>query len=403
MTSPKKTTSRGDSAFLTRLLIAAGVLICALTWGCNFALVPLLLFIFGIGGIGMCVSIILKTIGAENAITRQLCAAESTSDCSEVLAHGVLWKGITWGDIGLMYFITQVLFLWFSAATNNIQAFFPLLDVPAILDIPLTFGLLAYQGFVLKQWCRLCLSVTAILWIQAGLLTWFALRQGHLPVTGVFPILTFLTCLVISAAWILIKPLVVKAEENKKVREQFTRLKRIPEVFVSLLKQQRQVEFEQEIVLGDRNAPVHLFCVVNPYCKACAADFPKLNSLLVKFPETVRITLCFYVPAQLKNNKRTVAAQALVDAYFSHSDPAKQRLLFKDWFRMRKLALWLTIWGPTVPARDTELLIRHERWCKEGEIKFTPTHFLNGYEWPQPYKIGDLTHVMESVRASLVI
>ena len=368
----------------------------------SFSLIPFLTYVFAVAGLLVCVSIVLKTMGRDNAFVRQFCPAESESDCAEVLKHGTLWKEVTLGDVGLMYFGAQLLFLLFAAGTGNVTAFFPALYVPAGLDFLLTFGLLAYQGFIIKQWCRLCLFVTAIIWVQAGLMGG---HLQHLAAVSTTSVITLLNCLLLSGTWLLIKPLVAKAEENKKIRDRFLKLKRIPSIFVTVLKQQRSVAFNEpaqaRIVLGNRDAPLQLLAVINPYCRACASEYPKIHQLLTKSADSIGVTIVFYVPGRFTAHKKTLAAQALTDAYFSDGDPVRQRRLFRDWFKIRKLRVWKSRWEPIVAHTDTGLLVRHETWCASNGIKFTPALFLNGYEVPDPYKIQDVSRMIEDIRTAL--
>ena len=34
------------------------------------------------------------------------------------------------------------------------------------------------------------------------------------------------------------------------------------------------------------------------------------------------------------------------------------------------------------------------KWCKEAEITFTPTIFLNGHKLPEKYKIEELKYIL---------
>lgn len=36
-----------------------------------------------------------------------------------------------------------------------------------------------------------------------------------------------------------------------------------------------------------------------------------------------------------------------------------------------------------------------EKWCKETDIRFTPTIFINGYELPAAYDIEDLNYFLQ--------
>lgn len=45
---------------------------------------------------------------------------------------------------------------------------------------------------------------------------------------------------------------------------------------------------------------------------------------------------------------------------------------------------------------QTEHIEKMHGWCRVVEIKHTPTYFLNGYELPQVYSVGDLDYFLKS-------
>lgn len=398
MTSQIKQRGKSAGSFQKTVAAAvAGVSACAVMN--SHALIPALLYATAIGGILFCATIVLYTLGTNSAIARRFCPVDARTSCNKVLEYGIFRKHITWADLGLMYFTFQLLYLWLSAATNVLASSIPLLYIPGFLCLLVTFGLVIYQGVYIGQWCRLCLCITVIVCCQAVLLVLHAASGVYHPPQGGAPTLLIVSCAVLTAGWLVIKPFVIKTRENAALRQDLTRFRQTPEIFVAFLTQQRVVQplraSDGAILLGDPEASYHLLAILNPYCKACAAEFFRLKKLFVKLPTTICLNIYFHVPGWNQNRREIRTAQYLIDAYMAAVDTATQMSLLTDWLCKRNLRRWIDKWGHSHPSVAGQILERHESWCREYQIVGTPALFLNGFEFPKPYRIADLHYLLQ--------
>ena len=136
----------------------------------SFTLLDSLLF-FGqvislLLGLSVAILIILQSIDQRNPLVQQLCGGGTKTDCNHILSSKAAkinsWLG--WADVGLFYYAGSFLLLMSSHSTTAIIT----LCLFNVISLPFTFYSVYYQWKVAKSWCRLCLYVQALLWVQAA-------------------------------------------------------------------------------------------------------------------------------------------------------------------------------------------------------------------------------------------
>ncbi len=102
---------RREPVPLSQVILAGMILLsCALCWTRDPYWPALAVAVAALGGIIVCLSIIMHLVGKDNAVTRQFCATDGKFNCDKVLDRGKLWKDVTLADLGLIYFCMQFLF-----------------------------------------------------------------------------------------------------------------------------------------------------------------------------------------------------------------------------------------------------------------------------------------------------
>ncbi len=262
----------------------------------------------------------------------------------------------------------------------------------------MTIGLVVWQAFYIRSWCRMCLLVTAILWLQLGGLAWAWPGMDNL-MTSAGPANSFLLLLLVSACvaatWLFFKPWLATMEQNKRIRSMLTKWKRNTDFFWALLKEQRTAvdndPWENEFVLGDPQAPLQLICVMGPYCPICASEYPFLSRLLRKPGVQVGMRVRFSIRQAGETDRRAIAIGAILAAGMAATSEMERAQLLRDWFRLMDLDSWLQKWPAANVAIDKPLLEKHRQWSVKNNIRMTPAYFLNGREVPEIYKFVDLS------------
>lgn len=340
-------------------------------------------------GIFICSQILLRQQGGSSRFLEQFCGDKPGGSCDKILASGELpfVKGIGLGDVGLIYFTGILVFV--SALllnTNNVEGY-TLLFLPATGGVVFSFYSLWYQRWVAKSWCKLCLAVLVVLWVQAVLqVIFFTRHTTAIPSAGI--VILFFCCMTIAGSWLLVKPMLARLNELDTLDIQLMSWKRKPGVFLHLLSQQPSADMQpwpDDLFTGNAAASLQLMIVCNPYCSPCSATHRQLNTLQAIYPGQVGLTLRFMVNGDMSND-RTRAVNKLVNAYRIHGMTA-----IDSWFEGIQGEEWDRRYLPDGPGTVNEdLLRRYAGWCLEAGIDRTPTIFLNGYQLPVEYGIPQL-------------
>jgi len=400
--------------WLTGLLTPA-----ILLYGASFALhwdtTAFLFSLLCLAGCLVCAGILLQTMGKDNPVSQQFCRGDSASGCNKVLhSKGAKLMGIlTLSEAGLIYFTALFLFALLSrltTAANNYSS--ALLMIPASLAIPLTFVSVWYQWKVVKSWCRMCLTVAALCWLQFILLMaakdqWSSVyHTWDAPFPAILPsLLLLLTSFSLSfICWYYLRSLYDKAALSEDGHRQLSSWKRDVRLFTNLLQQSRRVDvspWPEDIVLGNRHAPLQLMIVSNPYCAPCAQSHRELDKLLQAYPGEIGVTVRLAVVSPDISDRRTKAIDHILKACLSPKGKSRQQQLLHDWFDKMDLDEWLA--APETPiqqvAGDPHYLLKaHGDWYVQNNIQHTPTLFLNGSELPGLYTTADLKPLISQLK-----
>ena len=115
-------------------------------------------------GIITSIAIIKQELGLKTTLGDAFCSGgDDKKDCDAVLTSkgAEVFKGYKLSDFSILYF-TGLSLLTFFQISNPAISF-----TISLFAIPVTLYSLYYQYAVVKKWCLLCLSIVAVLWIQA--------------------------------------------------------------------------------------------------------------------------------------------------------------------------------------------------------------------------------------------
>ncbi|MEO6838813.1 MAG: vitamin K epoxide reductase family protein [Ginsengibacter sp.] len=388
----------------TKALIAASFLIFGTTLFFFLHSLPLhfiisasaLLFI-KLLGLVVTVLLLIYEIDKSNSFVKSICTAGKQTNCGAVLqskASKIL--GISWSEAGFFYFASTFLFLLFPSITFTTKVF--VLAVANILAAPYILFSLYYQWKVVKQWCPLCLTVQAVL---AAELIWSIVNFWQNPSPFSFLPSAFLpiiySLLIPITAWYLLKPLILKAKEEPVYKAAYKRLLYNPETFNHLLQQQSTAPDGYQnigIEIGNPEAENTIIKVCNPYCGPCAIAHPVLDEIIHN-NKNVKVKLIF-TASNDKDDKRGIAARHLLAISEKHDARQTQQAL-DDWYlaERKDYEVFAAKYPMNGEIKEQEKQIDEMKvWCKEAEISFTPTLFINGRRLPEKYKIEELKYIL---------
>ena len=202
----KKETIAGNK---TKALIGAGVFILAASiyfflysLPANFILNAALLLLIKLAGIAVTTLLLIYEIDKSNAFVKSICTAGKQTNCAAVLqskASKIL--GMSWSEAGFFYFASTFLFLLFPGL--SFMAKICLLSIANCLAAPYILFSVYYQWKVVKQWCPLCLTVQAVLFLELLWATANYWAHPFLPIASFVHcsfaccLLPFITCFVV--------------------------------------------------------------------------------------------------------------------------------------------------------------------------------------------------------------
>lgn len=343
--------------------------------------------------------ILTKDLGIDNILADQVCGAKA--DCNAVI-HSKAIKlplGLSWGDIGLIWFSFQFLYLLINVLTGSNKEAIQLLSFCSIFYLPFACFSLFYQWRVAKKWCRLCLIVVGTILVQSALLLPNILKNGLLwPEYNTIAIAILLLTIGIIA-WLPVKMLLAEKRKLESDNWGLQRFKNNMDIFSAILAKQRKVDTRQldnDLQIGNPFGAVQIVVACNPYCGPCAKAHRVLHEL-VESEKGLGLTIRFSINAANKEDKKTKAVE-----YISRLIEAKRemitdeelihfrRVLLNDWFKWMCLDKFKTLYKLIKKFEVDEFLNQQEAWGKEAKITHTPTIFINGYELPNLYNLTDL-------------
>jgi protein-disulfide isomerase len=213
-----------------------------------------------------------------------------------------------------------------------------------------------------------------------------------------FSFLPVIYCLVIPISfWFILKPIVLKAKDEPVYKAAYKRHLHNPETFNQLLQQQVSAPNGYQdlgIEIGNPNAENTIIKVCNPYCGPCAKAHPVLDEI-IHSNRNVKLKLIF-TASNDKDDNRGVAARHLLAINEKHDGLLTQQAL-DDWYLASKkdYEVFASKYPMNGELKKQESQIdKMRKWCKEAEISFTPTIFINGHRLPEKYNVEELKYIL---------
>ncbi|MFZ4260633.1 vitamin K epoxide reductase family protein [Sphingobacterium sp. HJSM2_6] len=346
--------------------------------------------------VGLLISTLLlwHDLDVYNPIVREVCGGQSKKlNCDAILySSQSTFLGVSWSTWGFSYMATLF----------NLQVFFPsniiytqISLLSALIVSPYIFFSLYYQAKVAKQWCPLCLVIQSVLFINfIGALFFvynnglsFSLDQSY----------NYILTLTLFIGFVLIVytllPIIKQARKNKDTEKRWQKLRYNPEIFQALLHKNEKIGYPTDnlgIVIGNPNAKNEIIKVCNPYCGPCANAHPELEQI-IKMNKDVKIRIIFTASGE-ESDKKTAPVQHLLA--IQEKDGLHQvHQALDDWYLTKEknyeqFAEKYPMNGELKNQKDKIIAMRD--WCNNMKIRSTPTLYINGFEYPDTYKIAEL-------------
>lgn len=386
-TEKRDTLFRQYGIFIFSVLTAAYCLL-------DFSWISFFAFLSTSFGLIFAWSGVCNELGIGNKVSEQFCGSLTTCK-SQLNDNPKRILGVSFSDLAMTWFLISFCILAILKIT-------PLAGLSCLLFVVSSFALffipisLYLQWQVKKEWCPICLAIAGcvtgqffvllidfkpndFLWIKINDMAFFAL-----------------ICLAIVFAWNSYRSnkemqLRESVEKNHAYKLYFDN-----DVFNSLLEKSSRIDvtpWENEIQLGNQDAALQITVVSNPFCGPCAQAHNQLDKLLEVHDFGLQVR--FVLNANDASDERTKVVRQILQYLIPHQEEKEYcRVVLNTWFSNAKLDLF----GRDYPDRsDVEVyptLAQHEAWAVHAKIKRTPTILINGYPYPDIYRVEDLRELI---------
>lgn len=351
-----------------------------------------ILSILALAGVFLAFLIVREEAGVKSIVVKKVCnSVNNNGGCDKVISSSdsKIFGFISLSNASAAYFVSQLL------AINLLGLNFNFFFVFSLLGLPVIFYSLYSQAFRLKQWCVLCLGVSTLFFIQLIIFSYiFYINQPDFDliyfVKASLIMLLVYTCIDYMKAYF--------SESNKLKREQLElyKLKKDLKVFRAILGDSRAVDVSiitktDSISFGGENPVLEINAVTNPTCGFCQESFMVYYKLLKDDYDRIRVNFIFNVPFEDQNNISTKIAAKAISLYFENDKIGALEML-NDWYTKRDMDDWLRSYNDStaISMRINQLFTAHRSWAGINQIQYTPATIVNGYIFPDSYKIEDL-------------
>lgn len=385
-------------AFFPTLVIVAGA--AALMQYGWIIIIPFLYMLLSVFGAVLGTLLLWYEVDKYNPAIRQVCSGGQKLNCDAILnSKSSKIFGVRFSLIGFSYFTGSLLVMLVGGLASF--SFFSFLSVFSLIAIGYAVFSIYYQWKIAKAWCKLCLWVQGVLFIQAVLVILDGrLFPFDLIEISILPVLTILTCFAVPfLAGLLVVPIFKRNKDGDNYRRELTRIKHNPQIFQTFLEKQQTVTVSANglgIVLGNADARHRIIKVCNPYCGPCAKAHPSIEEILYQCSD-VQVQIIFTASDDELDFNAPPVRHLLAIA--GKNDEVLLKKALDDWYLSSKkdyeaFAQKYPMNGE-LKAQGRKLTAMHT-WCKEMEIRYTPTFYVDGFELPELYSVQDLKYYLLS-------
>lgn len=342
--------------------------------------------IFNILGLITSLLICQKFLGQHNVVVDRICSLINNGDCESILKskESKFLNIFSWSEIGLAYFITNILFLIISHSNLFVIQLFNWFAMP--------YGIWSFwfQIFYKKNICLLCCVTQLIIW-AIGLLNIIYIQPYSSLLYHILYI-AFFSCSLILINIVLNYQLI----QTKYLREyrKLLHIKSDTNIFYAIMQNQKQISVSKEnsrIFFGNKEAKNTITIVINPHCDHCAQAHIFVTNLL-KTNNNIKVQYIFTEFSKEQYN----SILSLIAIYFQ-KDYDVALSAFSDWFSYKNVNYKNYISKYNLNIDDKQVLHEynmHSSWIHTNNIPSTPYIIYNKKLLPSFYEIEDLEYLL---------
>lgn len=357
----------------------------------SIVLGDILRIVLCLSGVLVCCMLMEKQLFGESRYGDKVCSLFHHADCNSVL-DGPVSKifGISWSEIGLGYFVANIMLLSLFPASS----FF----VAIINWVAMLYGLWSvyYQWRIAKSWCVLCVIVQVIIWIMGLIAIFSCMAVPYAFGLGD----SLLSCMVFAITILAVHHSAsARIADRERVRavQRYRSLKANGDVAKVLIEKGEYYKTtldDSSVIFGNPAAKILVTILSNPHCNPCA----RMHKRVEKFLKMNEGDFCVQYIFSSFNEELEDCSRYLISCYL---DNPKEEAL-------RKFTLWYAKekfdYKKIIKANETNIhtqavedeMEKHKRWRNKTSLVATPTILINGYKLPDEYELEDLAMIVNT-------
>ena len=369
------------------MLVLAVVIGVASNWE-NIGIFGAVRLLLSCIGILACLMLMEKQLFGESHYGDRVCSMFHHVDCNSVL-DGPRAKvfGFSWSEVGLGYFIADILLLSLYPSSSSIVA--------VINWVAMLYGIWSiwYQWRVAKSWCTLCVFVQAIIWTM-GIVS----AASYLTAPFALGLTSsLLSCIVIANGVVAVHQYAsayTTEKERVQAVQQYRALKANGDVAKALLEKGEYYETkmsDSSIIFGDPNAKLCVTILSNPHCNPCARMHKRVEKLLDMKEKDIVVQYIF----SSFNEQLEDSSRYLISCYLNNPEEESLRK-FAQWYSKDKFDYVRIIKQKDALIHTQaieEEMKKHAAWRMKTQLTATPTILVNGHILPKEYDLEDLSMI----------
>jgi len=351
-------------------------------------------YLLNLVGVVISVFLVQKQFGIVNPYIDSMCQRTDGDSCSDVInsPRSMLFNLFFLSEAAAAYFIGGVMASIVTVNDTLTVAGAQLLSggIAAAFSI----GLFYYQWRVLKKWCRLCLMVSGILWIEIPLLIYNA---TPLTISAWSVFVVALGYILPLFLWISIRDRYRLSLAVPKLEQRLLKFTRSQYVFQNLLERQPSIavgELSHEIVMGPKEAPLQITFVSSPTCGSCKLAHHIMERLIHRHEGQVHVKIRFMTSASGNASVSDRVVRHVVKLMFAGQMSAAIEAI-TSWYgdEVPDVNEWIECHPVEVEVPETAIsavMTEHSNWCAVAGVTATPSVFIGDKPMPDGFAISDL-------------
>ena len=358
-------------------------------------------FTFSLLGFIVSAIIVKHELGLQSESSNNFCNLSSKTSCDAVLESkgALLFNRFKLSDVSIIAFSTYC-FSWVSFSIFEIVNF-SVMSIVSLLAFPIIIYSFYYQYSIVKKWCPLCLGIVAILILQIGASLFFYKSFTSLSFNYQSIATFFISAIFSIGIWNVVKPLLIKKKELALLKVEHYKFKRDFSLFNALFNQNKtlktQYYFPDELVFGDKNAPIELVLVTSPLCHYCKKAHKDIESLLKKLEGKIKVIIRFNVNTSKKEDTLYNIATKLLNIYEINGAQSAFKALDEVYADEVNFDKWLSNQPKTYNKLYDYTLEEQNNWSLQNGINFTPALYVNNTLFPKEYNRTDLAYFIDDL------